>query len=85
MSSRRFLGNILKMPKCYSEIFVVLILHIALDIVSKFQVNPTSDKKVIKLLTSVRNTSIQKHQNFKNGLKAIFLANHLTGITQIKQ
>ena len=40
-----------------------------------------SNKKVITILLRLRNTQTHK---LKNGLKALFLANHRTLITQIK-
>ena len=51
--SRRFLANNLKLPNQYTEILPILILHMALNFVSKFQVHTTSNKKVIKLRSSV--------------------------------
>ena len=63
--SRRFLANNLRLPNQYTEILPILILHMALNFVSKFQVHTTSTKKVIKLRISVRNTLHQKIRTLK--------------------
>ena len=45
--SRRFSVNNFRRPNQYAEIFITLILNVTIDIVSKFHVNMTSNKKVI--------------------------------------
>ena len=65
-------------------IFVKFTTQLLVALISRLSTCPHKKKKK-RTKASERNTSIQKHQNFKNGLKAFFLANHLTEITQIKQ
>ena len=59
MQSRRFFVYNFGMLNHFTEILSILILIMAIDIASKFQLSLISNQKVIKSQSSVRNTPNQ--------------------------